>query len=72
MKKLNNWKFEKVYLVLSECLLVVFGCLLVVCGPLLVIFDYLLWFVLICGGLWLLPVLVTIVMVVEVTVIFMD
>ena len=72
-KKINNWNSEKVYLVVCSCLLVVCGrlvvvcgCLLVlcghllvVCGRLLVVCDRLCSFVMVCGGLWSLPVLVT-------------
>ena len=55
-KKVNNWKLEKVHLVVSGCLLLVCGCLLIVCGRLLVVC----WsFVIVCSGLWSLPVLVT-------------
>ena len=65
-KKPNNWNLEKVHLVVCGYFLVVWGrlmvvCgrLLVVCGCLLVVSDHLSVFVVVCGGLWSLPVLVS-------------
>ena len=46
-------------LVVCSLLLVVCGSLLVVCGHLLLFADGLWLFVVVCGSLWLLPVLVT-------------
>ena len=45
--------------VVSWYVVVICGCLLVVHGGLLVAYDHLSSFVVVCGGLWLLPVLGT-------------
>ena len=65
----NKWNSEKVYLVVCRCFLVVRSRLLVACGRFLVVYGRLCslssftsglgLFVVFCGHLWLLPVLVT-------------
>lgn len=62
-KKLDNWNLEKIHLVVCVCLLMVYGHWLVVCGRLLVVCDRLCSFVMICGCLLSLPVLITTVLV---------